>query len=124
MNTNKLVHSASGRNLDELNLETVLSGELTADDFRISRETLMQQADAAWMAGYRQLATNLRRAAELTAFTNQELLDIYTLLRPGRSSYTQLITLADQLENQRQAPLIALFIREATKIYQQRGIIE
>ncbi|MDD2695854.1 MAG: diol dehydratase small subunit, partial [Anaerolineales bacterium] len=94
MNTNKLVHSASGRNLDELNLETVLSGELTADDFRISRETLMQQADAAWMAGYRQLATNLRRAAELTAFTNQELLDIYTLLRPGRSSYTQLITLA------------------------------
>ncbi|MDD2696421.1 MAG: diol dehydratase small subunit, partial [Anaerolineales bacterium] len=72
----------------------------------------------------RQLATNLRRAAELTAFTNQELLDIYTLLRPGRSSYTQLITLADQLENQRQAPLIALFIREATKIYQQRGIIE
>ncbi|MDD5468888.1 MAG: diol dehydratase small subunit [Anaerolineales bacterium] len=124
MNTNKLVHSASGRNLDELNLESVLSGELTADDFRISRETLMQQADAAWMAGYRQLATNLRRAAELTAFTNQELLDIYTLLRPGRSSYTQLITLADQLENQRQAPLIALFIREATKIYQQRGIIE
>jgi propanediol dehydratase small subunit len=122
MYNNKPVHSASGRSLEELNLETVLSGELTAEDFRISRETLLQQAEAAWVAGYRQLATNLRRAAELTAFTNQELLDIYTLLRPGRSSYTQLITLADQLENQRQAPLIARFIREAAKIYQQRSI--
>lgn len=122
MNNNQPVYSASGRSLRELNLETVLSGELTADDFRISRETLLQQADAAWVAGHRQLATNLRRAAELTVFTNQEMLDIYTMLRPGRSSYTLLITLADQLENQRQAPLTALFIREAAKIYQQRGI--
>jgi propanediol dehydratase small subunit len=121
MNNDKPVYSASGRSLEELSLDKVLNGELSAEDFRINRETLLKQAEAAWAAGYRQLATNLRRAAELTTFTNQELLDIYTMLRPGRSTYTQLVTLADQLESQRQAPLIALFIKEAAKIYQKRS---
>ena len=114
--------SASGRGLGELNLEGVLSGELDADDFRISRETLLEQAEAAQTGGYPQLATNLRRAAELTAFSNQELLDIYTSLRPGRSTYGQLIALSDQLETERQAALTANFIREAAEFYRQRGI--
>jgi propanediol dehydratase small subunit len=118
----KAVSSASGRGLDELNLESVLSGELTADDFRISRETLLEQADAAQAGGYHQLATNLRRAAELTAFSNQELLDVYTALRPGRSTYEQMIALSDQLEKQRQAEITASFIREAAEFYRQRGI--
>jgi propanediol dehydratase small subunit len=122
MSADKMVLSTSGRSLDGLNLEGVLSGELTADDFRISRETLLQQAESAQTGGYHQLANNLRRAAELTAFRNQELLDIYTSLRPGRSSYKQLITLSKQIEKEYHALLTAKFIREAAEVYRQHGI--
>jgi propanediol dehydratase small subunit len=117
------VHTASGRNLDELNIEALRTGELTAEDFCISGETLHRQADAAEAAGYRQLAENLRRAAELTDISNQEVLDIYNALRPSRSTYDELITLADRLENDLDAPLTAAFVREAAQVYQERGIL-
>jgi propanediol dehydratase small subunit len=117
------VHTASGRTLDELNIEALRTGELTAEDFCISGETLHRQADAAEAAGYWQLAENLRRAAELTGISNQEVLDIYNALRPSRSTYNELITLADRLENDLDAPLTAAFVREAAQVYQERGIL-
>jgi len=117
------VHTASGRALDELNIEALRAGELTAEDFCISGETLHRQADAAEAAGYWQLAENLRRAAELTDISNQEVLDIYNALRPSRSTYDELITLADRLENDLDAPLTAAFVREAAQVYQERGIL-
>jgi propanediol dehydratase small subunit len=109
--------------LDELDVEAVLAGELTGGDFRISPETLRRQADAAESAGYRQLAENLRRAAELTSISNQEVLDIYGMLRPRRSTYDELIALADRLQNDLDAPLTATFIREAAEVYRNRGIL-
>ena len=117
------VHTASGHTLDELNIEALRTGELTAEDFCISGETLHRQADAAEAAGYWQLAENLRRAAELTDISNQEVLDIYNALRPSRSTYDELITLADRLENDLDAPLTAAFVREAAQVYQERGIL-
>jgi propanediol dehydratase small subunit len=117
------VHTASGRTLDELNIEALRAGELTAEDFCISGETLHRQADTAEAAGYWQLAENLRRAAELTDISNQEVLDIYNALRPSRSTYDELITLADRLENDLDAPLTAAFVREAAQVYQERGIL-
>jgi propanediol dehydratase small subunit len=117
------IHTASGRTLDELNIEALRAGELTAEDFCISGETLHRQADAAEAAGYWQLAENLRRAAELTDISNQEVLDIYNALRPSRSTYNELITLADRLENDLDAPLTAAFVREAAEVYQERGIL-
>jgi propanediol dehydratase small subunit len=117
------VHTASGRTLDELNIEALQAGELTAEDFCISGETLHRQANAAEAAGYWQLAENLRRAAELTGISNQEVLDIYNALRPSRSTYNELITLADRLENDLHAPLTAAFVREAAEVYQERGIL-
>jgi propanediol dehydratase small subunit len=117
------VRTASGRTLDELNIEALRAGELTAEDFYISGETLRRQANAAEAAGYRQLAENLRRAAELTGISNQEVLDIYNALRPGRSTYNELIALADRLENDLNAPLTAAFIGEAAEVYQERGIL-
>jgi propanediol dehydratase small subunit len=117
------VHTASGRILDELNMEAIRAAELTAEDFRISGETLRRQAEAAEAAGYWQLAGNLRRAAELTGISNQEVLDIYNALRPGRSTYHELITLADRLENELDAPLTAAFVREAAEVYQERDIL-
>ena len=117
------VGTASGRTLNELNMEAIRAGELTAQDFCISGETLRRQADAAEAAGYWQLAENLRRAAELTGISNQEVLQIYKALRPGRSTYNELITLADHLENDLDAPLTAAFVREAAEVYQERDIL-
>jgi len=117
------VHTASGRTLDELNIEALCADEVTAEDFRINGQTLHRQADAAEAAGYWQLAESLRRAAELTYISSQEVLDIYNTLRPGRSTYHELITLADRLENDLDAPLTAAFVREAAEVYQERGIL-
>ena len=114
--TERPIRTATGRALDELTLEAVLAGKLTTDDFRISGEMLRRQADAAEAAGYRQLAENMRRAAELTPLSNQEVLDIYTALRPGRATYEQLIQLAQRLENDG-APLNAALVREAAEVY-------
>jgi propanediol dehydratase small subunit len=118
------VRTTSGRTLDELTIEAVLAGELTAEDLCISPDTLRRQADVAEAAGYRQLAENLRRAAELTRISNQEVLDIYNALRPGRTTYGQLIELADRLENDLDAPLNAAFVREAAEVYLKRGIVK
>jgi propanediol dehydratase small subunit len=118
------VRTTSGRTLDELTIEAVLAGELTAEDLRISGDTLRRQAGVAETAGYRQLAENLRRAAELTRISNQEVLDIYNALRPGRTTYGQLIELADRLENDLDAPLNAAFVREAAEVYLERGIVK
>ena len=117
------VLSASGRSLNDLSMEALLAGELSPRDFRTSDETLRRQADAAEAAGYSQLAENLRRAAELTGISNQEVLNIYKALRPGRSTYNELITLADHLENDLDAPLTAAFVREAAEVYQERDIL-
>jgi propanediol dehydratase small subunit len=116
------ITSHSGRALEELTIEGVLSGRLNADDFRISSETLVHQAEMAEAAGYRQFADNLRRAAELTNFTNQELIDIYDLLRPGRASHEQLIELAKKFELGRGSPRIAALIREAAEVYHARAL--
>ncbi len=118
------IHTQSGRTLDELTMEAVLEGQLTEADFRISDETLRRQADDAEAAGYPELALSLRRAAELTRISNQEVLDIYTTLRPGRTSYAQLIALAERLEDELDAPLNGALVREAADAYLAQGLIE
>lgn len=113
----------SGRSLSEITLDAAASGSLTADDIRIQADTLRQQAEVAEQAGYVQLGANLRRAAELTAVPNNEVLQIYELLRPGRASYNQLIQLAEHLETAYQATVTGAFIREAAEVYQQRSLL-
>jgi propanediol dehydratase small subunit len=116
------LHTATGRTLDELDMRAILSGRLTPDDFRISAETLRRQAEAAEQAGYAQVAQNFRRAAELTSFSNEQVFRIYTMLRPGRATYDQLIALAEQIERS-DAPLNAALVREAAQVYLDRGLI-
>ena len=118
------IQTASGRSLKELTMEALLAGELTTEDFRISGETLRRQADAAEAAGYRQFAENLRRAAELTHIPNDQVLEIYHTLRPGRTPYNQLISLAEHLKNDCDAPLNASLVREAAEVYLERGIVK
>ena len=120
--TDHKIHTATGRALDELDIQAILSGQLTPDDFRISAETLRHQAQAAEAAGYGQLAENFRRAAELTRISNEQVFHIYTMLRPGRATYDELIALAENLESS-EAPLNAALVREAARVYLDRGLI-
>ena len=118
------IYTFSGRSIDELSVEGILSGDLTAEDFRIHGETLNHQARVSEDAGYTQLAENLRRAAELTHMSNEEILDIYNTLRPRRTSYTEMIDMANRLEIEQKTPLTASLVREAAEIYLQRGIVK
>ena len=47
------VSSFTGRPLQDLTIDKVLGGELTAEDFRTNAGTLREQADKAEAAGYR-----------------------------------------------------------------------
>jgi propanediol dehydratase small subunit len=122
MTKHENLHSATGRALDELDMQAILSGQLTPDDFRISAETLRHQARAAEKAGYDQVAENFRRAAELTQLSNEQVFRIYAMLRPGRATYDELIQMADRLERM-DAPLNAALLREAARVYLERGLI-
>ncbi|HXF64402.1 MAG TPA: diol dehydratase small subunit [Caldilineaceae bacterium] len=116
------LRAASGRALSEIDLDAAAAGLLDAGDIQISADTLRAQAEIARQAGYRELAANLARAAELTAVPNAELLRMYELLRPGRSTYEELTGIAERLEGEYAAPLTAAFVREAAEVYRSRRL--
>ena len=115
------IRTGSGRGLDELTIDALRAGRLTAEDFRISRAQLDAQAAAAEAGGYRQLAENLRRAGELTGLPNERVFEIYAMLRPGRASVAELHDLAADLRRQNMSR-VAAFIVEAAEAYGKRGI--
>ncbi len=117
------ISAASGRPLAEIDLAAAISGDLSAGDLQISGETLAAQAQIARGSGYEQLAQNLERAAELTAVPNEELLQMYGMLRPERSTYAELSALAKRLENEFAAPVNAAFVREAAEVYRERKLL-
>lgn len=111
----------SGRFVADISADRL--AELSADDLRIHADALRQQAEFARQAGYDELAQNLLRAAELTLVPNEEVLKIYDMLRPERSTWDELIKLADYLENKYQASVTGGFIREAAEVYKERGLL-
>ena len=116
------VRSSSGKRVSEITLEAVLAGEVHAKDVRVSAETLRLQAAFAEDGGNPQLAENLRRGAELVAFSDEELLRFYDMLRPGRSSATELDELAATLAKSG-AERCAALVRAARSAYVRRGLI-
>ena len=119
-----LVTTPSGQALDELTLDALRAGRLAADDMRATPETLRRQADVARAAGSPQLADNLARAAELSTVPGDAILELYTALRPRRSTAARLDEWADRLERELGAPLTAAFVREAKAVYAERGLLE
>ncbi len=103
----------SGLPFSEITLETVLSGRISIDDLRVTTEALEWQAQVAEREGRRQLADNLRRAAELVHVPENLILKIYDSLRPARSTRKDLLALADHLEATFQARRCAELLREA-----------
>ena len=116
------VHTATGKTVSEITLDAVLSGELGPGDVAVAAETLRLQATFAEEGGNPQLAENLRRGAELVAFSDDEVLRFYDLLRPGRSTAGELDSLAETLE-ERGAERCASLVREARAAYVRRGLI-
>ena len=115
------IKSPTGKSLNEITLEGVMNGSVTADDCKIRPETLEMQAQIAESVGRDAFARNLRRAAELIAVPDDRLLEIYNALRPYRSTKGEMIAIADELENQYNAKINGGFIREAAELYENRG---
>lgn len=116
------LRAASGRRADAIGVATL--AELSPADLQISAETLRAQAAVAQEAGFTQLAENLTRAAELTAVPNEELLRMYEIMRPGRSTYLQLQEMATTLEVIYGAATTAAIVREAAEVYRQRNLLK
>jgi propanediol dehydratase small subunit len=116
-----LVTTPSGLALDDVTLEAARCGALDATDTRATAETLSRQAEVALAAGRGQLADGLERAAELTRVPDDEVLAVYTALRPGRSSEAELEAWAVRLD-ELDAPRNAAFVREAAVAYRARGL--
>jgi propanediol dehydratase small subunit len=118
-----LVRTPGGLGLDELTLDALRSGRLEASEMRATGETLELQAQVALAAGRAQLAANLRRAAELTGVPDEVILEVYTALRPHRSTADELESWADRLDRDFQAVATAAFVREARVVYEQRNLL-
>jgi propanediol dehydratase small subunit len=118
-----LVRTPGGLALDELTLDAVRTGLLEASDLRATAETLRLQGEVARAANRPELAANLDRGAELTAVPDEVILEIYTALRPHRSTAEQLERWAERLEQEFGATMTAAFVREAKEVYAKRNLL-
>lgn len=117
----ELIRTATGKRLKDLTIENVLNGTVTPQDVRITAESLLMQAQIAESCGRLQLAKNFRRAAELTRVPDERILEIYTALRPYRSTRAEMMAIAEELEQKYGARINAAFVREAAEVYERRG---
>jgi len=117
----ELVKSASGLAFGDIRLDKVMSGKIGFDDIKIRPETLEFQAQIADSIGRPRLASNLRRAAEMTRIPDQRVLEMYDSLRPYRCTKQELLDMATELESTYQAKICAALVREAAEIYENRG---
>ena len=109
--------------LDSLTLEAVIDGEVEIEDFRITPQALLQQAEIARSVGRAALASNLERASEMTKIPQSEVMEVYELLRPGRAqSQKELLDVAQRIRSRYEAVLLAEFIQEAADFYHKRGL--
>jgi propanediol dehydratase small subunit len=117
-----LVMTPSGTPLERVTLDAARAGDVAHDELRATPETLVRQAEVARAAGRTQLADTLERAAELTQVPEDELLAVYTALRPGRSTADELEQWAARLDG-RGAVRTSAFVREAAAAYAARGLL-
>ena len=117
-----LIKTPTGKSVDEINIENVISGKITPLDCRISEDTLEYQAQIAESAGSLQIAENFRRAAELTRLPDNRILEIYNCMRPYNSTAQELLDIADELEKNYNAVKNAAFLRETVAVYTDRKL--
>lgn len=123
MNRQDLLFTPNGKPIADITMEAVVSGDVTASDLRITPQTLRLQAQIAEKVGRNQLGANLRRAAEMTAISDERVLQIYNALRPNASTKSELDAIAEELETQYGATMLAGLVREAADVYERRDIL-
>ncbi len=116
-----LIKSASGLSVEDIVMEKVVNKEIGFDDIKIRAETLEYQAQISESSKRPILASNFRRAAEMTRIPDERVLEMYNSLRPYRCTKQELMDMADDLETTYQAKICADFVREAAGVYEQRG---
>jgi len=119
----ELVTTPSGLHQADVTLAALRAGRLDPDDVRATADTIRRHAAVALAAGRTQLAESLMRAAELAPVPAETVLDVYTALRPGRSTAAELEAVAERLEGEFSAPRTAAFVREALAVYAERGFL-
>jgi propanediol dehydratase small subunit len=118
-----LVLTAKGTPVGDVTLAALREGRVNAAELNATAETLRRQAAVAEAAGRAELAANLVRAAELASVPDEILLDVYTALRPHRSTGTELDAWVDRLEAEYGAHATAAFVRGARAAYAERGFL-
>ncbi len=120
----ELLVGPRGKGFDELTLANIESGKVAFEDFKITPDALEYQAQIAEDDGGHQIAANLRRAAELSKVPDARVLEIYNAMRPHRSTKSDLLGIADELEKNYGAMVCAEFLREAADVYERRKLLK
>ena len=115
------ITSRTGKKLSQITLDEVKKGNVTADDIKISAETLKKQGQVA--RDNPTMDANFQRASELVNVPDDVILDMYNKLRPNRSTKKELILMAQELLQKYSAPHCAKLVLEAAEIYEKRGIL-
>lgn len=118
------IKSKSGKRLEDITIDEVINGNVTGEDIKISKETLLLQGKIAEQSGREQLGENLKRASELVSIPDDELLKIYNMLRPYRSTELELLKKANELKEKYNAMKCSELIMDALKVYKRRGILK
>ncbi|WP_024613201.1 diol dehydratase small subunit [Clostridium sp. Ade.TY] len=118
------IKSKSGKRLEEITIDEVINGNVTGEDIKISKEILLLQGKIAEQSGREQLGENLKRASELVSIPDDELLKIYNMLRPYRSTELELLKKANELKEKYNAMKCSELIMDALKVYKRRGILK
>lgn len=119
-----LVKSRSGKHMDDITLKGIMEDTITADDIKISSEVLMYQAEVARQDGKIQLANNFIRSAELIDVPDERILEIYNMLRPNRSTKTELKMLSKELRQKYGANGCADLVDETLRVYIKRDLLK
>ncbi|HHV11481.1 MAG TPA: dehydratase [Clostridiales bacterium] len=117
------IRSKTGKKLDEITIEEIKKGNVTADDIKISKEMLYKQSEVAKDNDNIGLAKNFERASELVDVPDEVILRMYNKLRPNRATKLELVMMAQELLDKYKAKNCAKLVLEAAEIYEKRGIL-
>ena len=117
----EILKTPTGKSINDITLDAVISGGITGADVRITPETLEAQAQIAESCGRKVFASNLRRAAELIAVPDARILEMYNAMRPYRSTKEELMAIAAELKTKYNANQTAALVEEAANVYEARG---
>lgn len=118
------IRSRSGKSIKEITIDEVINGKVTGEDIKISKETLRLQGEFAKSEGRIQLGENFERASELVDIPDEELLIIYNMLRPNRSTEEELLLKAIEVKEKYNAISCSNLIIDAVNVYKKRGILK